>query len=81
MTGLGEADRLTVGVVGFGPPPSSLMVTRTELELPAVTDDGRLAVSSATVSVSSSSSASWFVVTEPVPVVEPELIVMLVSEP
>ena len=71
---------LSVSVVGELPPPSSsLMVTRTELGLPAVTDDGRLP--SATVNVSSSVSASWFVVTVPVPFVEPELMVMLDSEP
>ena len=81
-TGFGEADRLTVGGVGVVPPPSSSeIVICTELGLPPVTDDGRLAVFSATVNVSSSSSASWFVVTVPVPVVEPELTAMLDSVP
>ena len=75
-TGFGAAESHTAGE-----PSSSWIVICTELAVPAVTDDGRLTVSSATVNVSLSSSASWFVEIVPVPLVSPELIVMLVSVP
>jgi hypothetical protein len=75
LTGLGEAERLTVGGGG----PSSRMVITTEDGLPTLTLDGRLP--SETVNVSSSSSASRVVWIVPVPVVCPPLIVMFVSEP
>ena len=55
------------------------MVTVTDDGLPARTDDG--SAPKDTVNVSSSSSASCAVVTSPVPVVEPLLIVMPESEP
>ena len=52
---------------------------RTDDGLPATTLDG--SVPSATVNVSSTSSASWFVLIVPVPLVAPEVIAMLVSVP
>ena len=58
---------------------SSQILTCTELGLPAVTEDG--SVPSDTVKVSSSSSASWFVETGPVPVVWPAAIEMEASVP
>ena len=58
---------------------SSRIMMRTDDGLPAVTSDG--SAPSATVNVSSSVSASWFVVIVPVPLVAPEPIAMLVSVP
>ena len=63
----------------MAPSSSSEIVTVTDDGLPAVTEAGRLP--SATVNVSSSVSASCAVVTVPVLLVEPLLIVMLVSVP
>ena len=57
------------------------MVISTEFGVPAVTDEGSLPVSSATVKVSSSVSGSCAVVTVPVPLLAPPAMVMDDSVP
>ena len=75
-TGLrGETESSTVGV------SSSSMVTATEAGEPGATVDGRFAVSSATVNVSSSVSPSWRVAMRPVPAVAPAPMRMFASVP
>ena len=73
-TGFGDADRLTAGT------SPSVIVTATVFGLPAVTVEGSV-LPSATMNVSSSVSVSSVVVIRPVPVVDPGVITMLVSEP
>ena len=77
-TGLGDADRLTLGRSG-PPSSSSRIVTSTNDGSPAVTSGGN--VPSDTVNVSSSASASSTVGIVPAPSVCPPVIVMLASDP
>ena len=74
-TGFGDADSDTRGL------SSSVIVTSTEVVLPGATAGGRLAVFSATVNVSSSTSASWFAEIVPVPLVDPDETVIPDSVP
>jgi hypothetical protein len=77
VTGFGDADSDTV----VRATPSSVIVTVTELGLPAACGTGRLAVFSATVNVSFSMSASTAVEIAAVPVVAPAVNAMSVSVP
>ena len=78
---LGGAAGKMAEIGGGAPVKRSTMVTVSEIGLPAVTPEGRLAVSMATVKVSLSPSASWWVGMVAEPVVSPAAMATLDKVP